>query len=74
MTGLKHYVCCCADDRTVRLWSLETRRLVKKVSLLSTARAVAWSYDGKQIAVGLGGSASKGRQKLDGAVWFTPSL
>lgn len=55
------------DDRTVRLWSLETRRLVKKVSLLSTARAVAWSYDGKQIAVGLGGSASKGRQKLDGA-------
>jgi WD40 repeat protein len=42
--------------------------LIKKVSLLSTARAVAWSYDGTQIAVGLGGSATKGRQKLDGAV------
>jgi WD40 repeat protein/Ca2+-binding EF-hand superfamily protein len=55
------------DDRTVRVWSVKRRRMLRKAALDCMVRAVAWSPDGSKLAVGLGGSVGKGRQKKDGA-------
>jgi len=61
----------CGDDKTVRVWSISKRKLVKKAVLDSMARALAWSPDGNSLAVGLGGRVSKGGAsgslKKDGA-------
>jgi microtubule-associated protein-like 6 len=57
----------CGDDRTVRVWSIASRRLMKKAVLDCTARSISWSQDGRNILVGLGGSADNKRQKKDGA-------
>ena len=57
----------CGDDRTVRIWSIASRRLMKKAVLDCTARSISWSHDGRNILVGLGGSADNKRQKKDGA-------
>jgi microtubule-associated protein-like 6 len=56
------------DDKTVRVWSISKRKLVKKAVLDTMARAVDWSPDGTTIAVGLGGQVAGGAQKKDGAV------
>jgi microtubule-associated protein-like 6 len=57
----------CGDDSTVRVWSISHRRMMRKAALDCMARAVAWSPDGARLAVGLGGSVGRGRQKKDGA-------
>ena len=57
----------CGDDRTVRVWSVSLRRLLRKAVLDCTARCLAWSGDGRNILVGMGGSADGKRQKKDGA-------
>ena len=57
------------DDKTVRVWSISKRRMLKKAVLDTMARAVDWSPDGNIVAVGLGGTSRKGTQsKKDGAV------
>jgi microtubule-associated protein-like 6 len=59
------------DDCTVRVWNAETKSLVQKAAIDSMTRSVAWSADGKFIAVGLGGKGTLGSgQKKDGAVCF----
>jgi WD40 repeat protein len=57
----------CGDDKTVRVWSISHRRLLRKAVLDCTARSVAWSHDGKHIILGLGGSWDGKRQRKDGA-------
>ena len=57
----------CGDDRTVRVWSIASRRLLRKAVLDCTARSISWSGDGRNLLVGLGGSADNKRQKKDGA-------
>jgi echinoderm microtubule-associated protein-like 6 len=51
-----HKAQCCTvgDDRTFRIWDLETKKELRSVSLELPARACAYSPDGKLIAVGLG--------------------
>ena len=56
------------DDRTVRVWHARERRLVRRSSVGSMTRAVAWSPDGAFLGCGLGGSVGRGRQKKDGAM------
>jgi len=46
------------DDALVRVWSISTRRVVRKMRLDSASRALAWSPDGKKICVGLGGDST----------------
>jgi microtubule-associated protein-like 6 len=59
----------CGDDKTVRVWSISKRKMVKKAVLDTMARAVDWSPDGSSLAVGLGGKVARGAaQKKDGAV------
>jgi len=56
------------DDCTVRVWDAASKAVIKKATIDSMTRAVAWSPDGKFIAVGLGGKGSFGSgQKKDGA-------
>jgi len=56
------------DDKTVRIWSISKRRMLKKAVLDTMARAVDWSPDGNTVAVGLGGTSKQGAaQKKDGA-------
>ncbi|ETW03494.1 hypothetical protein, variant [Aphanomyces invadans] len=43
------------DDKWLRVWDLTTTRVLRSVKLECMARAVAYSPDGKLIAVGLGG-------------------
>jgi microtubule-associated protein-like 6 len=45
----------CGDDGTVRVWDLNTHRLVAQTKLASLARAIAYSPTGDRLAVGLGG-------------------
>jgi len=59
--------CTVGDDKTVRVWDLNTKKLIKMTKLNEMARAVAYSPDGSLIAVGLGGSVGRGKRKFDGA-------
>ncbi|KAH9137683.1 hypothetical protein LEN26_005631 [Aphanomyces euteiches] len=43
------------DDKWVRVWDIQKTRVVRSLKLECMARAVAYSPDGKLIAVGLGG-------------------
>lgn len=43
----------CGDDMTVRVWDSKARQQVAMTSLTAKARAVAYSPDGFQLAVGL---------------------
>lgn len=57
----------CGDDNTVRLWCLSKKRLLRKAILDCTARCIAWSEDGRNILVGMGGSSDGKRLRKDGA-------
>ena len=59
--------CTVGDDKTVRIWSVETRQMLNMIKLDTMARACAYAPDGAHIAVGLGGRIGRGRQKKDGA-------
>ncbi|KAL7687927.1 putative guanylate cyclase activating protein [Plasmopara halstedii] len=43
------------DDQTLRVWDMETKRLIHKHSLPAKARACAYSPDAELLAVGFGG-------------------
>lgn len=55
------------DDHTIRVWSISSRKMLRKALLDCTARCVSWSTDGKHIIVGMGGSWDGKRQRKDGA-------
>ena len=54
------------DDKSIRIWSVSARRLLRKALLDCTARCVTWSHDGRHILVGLGGSWDGKRGRKDG--------
>ena len=43
----------CGDDKTVRVWDIAKRRMVRKSNVGSMTRAIAWSPDGEFIGIGL---------------------
>ena len=55
------------DDKTIRVWSILARKLLRKAVIDCTARCVSWSPDGKFLIVGMGGSVDGKRQRKDGA-------
>ena len=55
------------DDKTIRIWSVSARRLLRKAVIDCSARSVNWSPDGHQLIVGLGGSSDGKKQRKDGA-------
>ena len=55
------------DDKTIRVWSLSHKRLLRKAVLDCTARSIGWSKDGRNLVVGMGGSGDGKRQRKDGA-------
>mmetsp|Transcript_8901 Transcript_8901/g.12323 ORF Transcript_8901/g.12323 Transcript_8901/m.12323 type:complete len:539 (+) Transcript_8901:1348-2964(+) len=46
------------DDKTLRVWGLEKRRLLTSIALPDVARAACYSPNGHIIVVGLGGQVS----------------
>jgi len=52
----KSEFCTVGDDKTVRIWDLQTFKLVKMVKLDTKARCCTYSPNGKVIAIGLGGA------------------
>ena len=46
--------CTVGDDQTLRVWSADTNRLLRLTRLDSASRAVAYSANGKYIALGMG--------------------
>lgn len=62
------------DDKTVRIWSISQKRIIRKAVLDCTARCLSWSPDGKLILVGMGGEASGRRQRKDGAFLIIDGL
>jgi microtubule-associated protein-like 6 len=55
------------DDKTIRVWSISHKRIIRKAVLDCTARCINFSPDGRQLIVGLGGSVDGKRQRKDGA-------
>jgi WD40 repeat protein len=55
------------DDKTIRVWSISGRRLLRKALIDCTARSVAFSPDGSTILVGMGGLEDGKRQRKDGS-------
>lgn len=49
---LKYEICTASDDKTVRIWSLTDRRMLRWKKLESLLRTCQYSQDGKSIAVG----------------------
>lgn len=48
----KHEICTASDDKTVRVWSLTERRMLRFRSFPQLLRTCEYSNDGKYIAVG----------------------
>ncbi len=55
------------DDRTIRVWSISARRLLRKAVIDCSARSVTWSPNGLVLIIGLGGLEGGKRQRKDGA-------
>lgn len=55
------------DDKTIRVWSISQRRLLRKAVIDCSSRCVSWSPDGSQLIIGMGGSADGKKQRKDGA-------
>ncbi|CBJ26175.1 conserved unknown protein [Ectocarpus siliculosus] len=49
----------CGDDGSVRIWSLDDRRVVGSISTDCSCRAICYSPDGSALAVGCGGGKGK---------------
>lgn len=64
----------CGDDKTIRVWSVSGRRLLRKAVIDCTARSIAWSPDGAHLIVGMGGSMDGKRQRKDGAFLILDAL
>lgn len=54
------------DDFTIRIWSVNIQRILRKAKLDGPVRALAWSPDGKRIVAGMGGTVSGRRHPKDG--------
>jgi WD40 repeat protein len=55
------------DDKTIRVWSISGRRLLRKAIIDCTARTIAFSPDGKKLLIGMGGMDDGKRQRKDGS-------
>mmetsp|Transcript_20183 Transcript_20183/g.18324 ORF Transcript_20183/g.18324 Transcript_20183/m.18324 type:complete len:1166 (+) Transcript_20183:2-3499(+) len=64
----------CGDDKTIRIWSINQRRIIRKAIIDCTARCITWSSDGKVLLVGMGGSSDGKRQRKDGAFIIMDSV
>lgn len=53
------------DDGVVRVWGMTKKSCLRRLSLESASRAVAWSPDGKILIIGIGGDPSSATK--DGA-------
>ncbi|RLN88463.1 hypothetical protein BBJ28_00007707 [Nothophytophthora sp. Chile5] len=61
-------VATVGGDHTARVWHLEKRRVIAKTTLDGALHSVAYSPDGKWLAVGFGGSAAASKNNYkDGA-------
>mmetsp|Transcript_11841 Transcript_11841/g.21676 ORF Transcript_11841/g.21676 Transcript_11841/m.21676 type:complete len:2327 (-) Transcript_11841:669-7649(-) len=59
--------CTVGDDQTVRIWDIQSRKLLRSHKLDTMARTCVYSPCGSKIAIGLGARTARGRQKKDGA-------
>ncbi|CAE7829412.1 Eml5, partial [Symbiodinium sp. KB8] len=58
--------CTVGDDGTLRVWDAAGPGQAAVAALEGVARAVAYSPDGRFVAVGLGGDVGRGRTREDG--------
>jgi WD40 repeat protein len=58
------------DDQTLRVWNIKEQSVVGQTKVEGMARSVAISPDASMIAVGLGGSVGRGKDKMDGWVYI----
>lgn len=58
--------CTVGDDRTLRIWDIESNKQLRAIKIDSMTRACAYSPDGSKIAIGLGGRVGRGKGKKDG--------
>lgn len=54
------------DDETIRVWSINLKRLLRKAKLNGPVRALTWSPDGATLVAGMGGTVSGVRHPKDG--------
>ena len=56
--------CTVGDDKCLRIWSVESRKLLREIDMKAVSRCCTYSPDGYMIAVGYG----KGKGKEDGMI------
>jgi microtubule-associated protein-like 6 len=54
------------DDKTIRVWNYDNHEQTDLLKLDTPCRAITYSPDGNNIAIGLGGRVGHGRNKKDG--------
>ena len=60
--------CTVGDDKTLRVWGLQTHTMLRMLPLEDFARACCYSPNGHLIAIGMGGFVGRGKRAKDGAV------
>jgi microtubule-associated protein-like 6 len=48
----KYEICTASDDKTVRIWSLQDRRMIRSKTFGKLLRCCEYSQSGNSIAVG----------------------
>ena len=48
----KYEICTVSDDKTVRIWSLQDRRMLRFARFKKLLRTCEYSQNGKTVAVG----------------------
>jgi WD40 repeat protein len=73
MHPTRRVMCTGAEDETVRVWNLETRKVEQIAKMNGPVRCACYSPDGQYIAVGMGGGHGKLAQHKKNGKWVVLS-
>lgn len=64
----KPFFATVGDDKTLRFFSIQEKRMLKMLPLGCISRTCSYSHDGKYVALGFGGRVGKGKEVGGGMI------